>query len=226
MSSDIAVDLRFSTPIYSTRLEDFSRHASGLCEYVEQLRGTSAGVKSSNHAGWHSEPWLHVQSQHPDLKWLVEGVRLKAAESLKKSTGGRKGEIRVHNFWANVNESGAWNVPHDHAGAEWSGVVYVAGGTSADDEGEGDGATLFINPMPLAAQFGQPRTISYRVEPGLMLMFPGYLVHMVTPCTSSGPRITFSFNIDRAEPDPRGSVGREQATIPPEKMQSRVKIVS
>ena len=52
--------------------------------------------------------------------------------------------VSIGDSWANVNQNGAWNVPHSHAPTALAGCYYV------DDGGQGDlgegGGVAFLSP--------------------------------------------------------------------------------
>jgi uncharacterized protein (TIGR02466 family) len=93
---------------------------------------------------------------------------------------------------------------HTHPGSTWSGTYYV-------DAGVEEPTTAGVAPLYLldpcvgrAATFLPtllPSSFTVRPEPGLMVMFPSYLAHMVFPQEANGARISIAFNL-RREPFP------------------------
>jgi uncharacterized protein (TIGR02466 family) len=106
--------------------------------------------------------------------------------------------------WANVNRTGDYNKMHTHPGATWSGVYYVDTGDGGDSESEG--TPLYLSdPAPARTNIFFPQLLASNVmirpAPGLMVLFPSYLQHGVTPHGSDRPRISIAFNV-RKEPFP------------------------
>lgn len=94
--------------------------------------------------------------------------------------------------WFNVNQKGAENISHTHAGRHISGTIYF--------QGTGTGPICFqslesqYNIIPPNYPFNG--TIKYEPEDGDILLFPSYLSHWVEPNPSDRERINMAFNID------------------------------
>jgi hypothetical protein len=89
--------------------------------------------------------------------------------------------------WASVHGNGSSHLPHIHRGALVSGVYYVSCP-------EGAGKIIFEDPRGALPPFGN--RVIHTPRTGQMLLFPPWLVHHVTPTTStSRPRVSISFNI-------------------------------
>jgi uncharacterized protein (TIGR02466 family) len=204
--SNISVDHSFSTPICKAPLSGFVDHQQGLIEYIHKLRDTTKGIQSSNYNGWHSHRFLHKDVSNPHFSWFLKKLTGTIVRTLIKVRGQDKGvEIRFRELWANINKKGEWNVPHIHP-VHWAGVVYVTGPPEIEIETEKetgrphrDGDTVFQNPVEQATYFGQKSSLNYSAEVGTMLLFPGYLRHMVIPHQNEEDRITFAFNIDHVK---------------------------
>lgn len=231
MSADISIDFRFSTPICGSKLTGFDEHQRGLTEYILRLRETTQGIQSSNYKGWHSERNLHL-AKNADMQWLSRKISLNAIKAIQKLSGDEQGvDIRLREVWANINESGSWNVPHIHP-VRWAGVVYVQGessprkGADAQQLRINDGDTVFFNPVAEAAYFGQPHNANYHAEPGYVLMFPGYLLHMVIPHDTDQERITVAFNIDMVKLESQKRSEAKTIPIPPEHARPRVNVIT
>jgi hypothetical protein len=179
--SNISVDHSFSTPICKAPLSGFVDHQQGLIEYIHKLRDTTKGIQSSNYNGWHSHRFLHKDVSNPHFSWFLKKLTGTIVRTLIKVRGQDKGvEIRFRELWANINKKGEWNVPHI-------------------GRPHRDGDTVFQNPVEQATYFGQKSSLNYSAEVGTMLLFPGYLRHMVIPHQNEEDRITFAFNIDHVK---------------------------
>ena len=179
----------------------------------------------SNYNGWHSERNLHSDSD-PAVQWLVRRVNMGMIKTLQKLNNTTEGvDIRLREMWVNFNKRGNWNMPHIHA-VRWSGVIYIDGEETEPSDSPraramDDGDTVFINPVPEAAYFGQKNSMPYHFKAGDMLIFPGYLMHMVVPHKSRQDRITIAFNVDQVQfesqrkPPPKKVVKTTPASISP-----------
>ncbi len=179
----------------------------------EQLRArilaharADQGIQTTNLGGWHSANG-HLEFLGDLREPLFERMLLMANEATRQYVAerGLKPFSPQWSFvaWANVSNTGHYNLTHTHAGATWSGVYYVDTG---DTPGQRDSAALrFDDPAPGSAASFLPTVARFcpEVQPtaGLMVMFPSYLPHFVHPHRGSGPRISIAFNI-RREPYP------------------------
>jgi hypothetical protein len=68
-----------------------------------------------------------------------------------------------------------------------SGVFY------AQIPDQQSGAIIFEDPRGSLPPFGE--RLTHSPQTGEMLMFPGWLVHLVTSSMSTQPRISFAFNV-------------------------------
>ena len=82
-----------------------------------------------------------------------------------------------------------------------------------------DGDTVFQNPVEPATYFGQKTNLAFTAQPGTILLFPGYLRHMVIP-HEDDERITFAFNIDHVK-----KITAPQKVIPEEEQRRTVNVI-
>lgn len=113
-----------------------------------------------------------------DIKWSVQG-------------------------WANINRHGDYHTLHNHPHSYLSGTYYikvpdVQGGSRSDLN---PGAISFFDPRPQAnttAIMGDGQIDpEFRIQPvpGLMLLWPSFLHHMVHPNLSEDLRVSVSYNV-------------------------------
>lgn len=97
--------------------------------------------------------------------------------------------------WANVSPAHAFHVVHAHGGYSWSGVYYPRS-IAADEPG---GRMELLDPRANATILGVPDQgeIRFRAVPtaGLLVMFPSWMQHYVTPHRSDSERISVAFNM-------------------------------
>jgi uncharacterized protein (TIGR02466 family) len=106
--------------------------------------------------------------------------------------------------WANVSRAGAFNRPHLHGGSTWSGTYYVDPGDPPPEAENGTPLLLMASDPGRQTTFMPdllPMQIAIKPEPGLMVLYPGYLPHMVFPHQGNRPRISIAFNL-RKQPFP------------------------
>lgn len=97
--------------------------------------------------------------------------------------------------WANVSPRGAFHVVHRHGGYSWSGVYYPA----AIAQNDAGGRMELLDPRANVAIPGVNEHSELRViitpKAGLMVMFPSWLQHYVTPHQSDTERVSVAFNL-------------------------------
>ena len=107
-------------------------------------------------------------------------------------------------MWSNVYGPGYYHRNHCHPGSTWSGIYFVDPG-NPDPTNTHGGAVALINPNLGAPMSFYRAAIPMRYiihpEPGLMVVWPSYVLQMVHPYTGRRPRITVSFNV-RKDPYP------------------------
>jgi uncharacterized protein (TIGR02466 family) len=170
----------------------------------------SVGLQKSNAGGWHSGPG-QLEFCGDAGRRLVRHMYEMADEATRRTIAEIPSPPSISRWtfrwilhaWANVNGQGDFNRPHTHAGSTWSGTYYVDTGDSGDAEG---GTPLhFFDPCQGRANtFLQPVVpgrYSVRPKPGMMILFPSYIPHMVFPHQGARQRISIAFNL-RKDPFP------------------------
>jgi len=186
----------FGIPIYDKHLPAYSEHQAALIAYLHRLREADQGSVRSNQGGWHSSDDLHLKEE-PLLNGVMVSLLQVASACIKDFEGAREfKDIRMVAAWANMNEKGDWNAPHEHLPCTWSGVFYVdAGDGKRDDKRDLGGQILFFDPMPMGKEWKRPPNVSYQPVTGTLLLFPSFLTHMVAPYKGERPRISIAFNL-------------------------------
>ena len=203
MANQVSAEWLFPVPLFRKDLDDFPQRQAELILYVSKMREQDPGVAKSNVGGWQSNNLQHFSDE--PLIWLQQQVVQTATESLQHF-GKNKSRLDVHmdGGWFNINKADEWNTPHTHMPCRWSGVFYI----DVDDSpaGRRSGNIIFIDPIPLGPTYRNPINSFAIPRSGLMLIFPGYLTHMVEPHKSPRDRISFSFNFHTSHPtDPNKS---------------------
>ena len=189
----------FPTPVISDELRDAETLNAELEKLILERRAGDEGHQLSNRGGW--------QSQHDLVRWGGDAAKQLIRHALEladsHTSGGEAGKTRWRcEAWANVSESGHFNMPHVHSATFWSAVYYVSVG-----DGQGGELVLHDPRMPglimHAPQLrdrgpGPDVAAKFEPEPGLMILFPGWLSHSVEPWQGTGQRISVAMNIRAA----------------------------
>jgi uncharacterized protein (TIGR02466 family) len=94
----------------------------------------------------------------------------------------------LHNLWFNSNPNGAWNMPHTHPHAFFSGVLWVKAS-------EGSGELVLHSPQGHALYGLHHNVWGIPPEEGRVVLFPSNLQHNVNSNTTEDERISLSFNL-------------------------------
>lgn len=196
----------FASPLMSHVWSDAAELNDALCERILAHEKVSRGVPYTNVGGWHSEIG-QLDFCGDAGRRLIRHMYEMADEATRRVFMDSQQPVKpVHwtlDAWANVNRAGDFNRTHTHAGTTWSGAYYVDPGDPP--AGEAGTPIHFFDPcqgrantfMPLIV----PISLLIHPQPGLMLLFPSYLPHMVYPHRGNRPRISIAFNL-RKEPFP------------------------
>jgi uncharacterized protein (TIGR02466 family) len=198
--------LVFGTPVLRYVVPDTAEvnarlHDILLAREKQHPEFRTGKLNRSNLGGWRSEPDL-LRWPEPEMKVLrgwMEGAVEKMLGIMRQASGKSIEASYAVTAWANINRDGSYNVAHDHAGQHFSGVYYVSSG-KPDPERLLNGWFEFADPRPAASpapvpafEFGQKMTIN--PTPGMIMMFPSWMVHSVHPFFGEGERISIAFNV-------------------------------
>ena len=182
----------FPTLIWQADLPDEEKEVlKEMKDYILNIKDRQPdGVKKTNYGGWQSKSYQEYPME-------FHSVADKINQTIKNCTS-QIGvpELRLHNFWCNVNTFGDYNVLHNHRGAVLSGVFYV----DVPDENMGkinfersDDAAYYLPKLENYNNFTGERA-SYNPETGKVLIFPSWVKHSVDGSRSKQQRISISFN--------------------------------
>jgi uncharacterized protein (TIGR02466 family) len=196
----------FATPLVLLPVSDGAVLNTGLRQAIEQREKSHPSTSHSNLGGWQSSWDMDRWGGASAIKLLA--ICRNLANRITVDRDGKPTSLlwRV-NMWANINRSGQANNVHSHPGAYWSAVYYVDDGGIAADEALGGELELWDprGPLPVmytpdlrfagpgGAAAGAFETV--RPKPGLLVMFPSWIMHSVRPYRGDAERISIAFNL-------------------------------
>jgi uncharacterized protein (TIGR02466 family) len=199
------LSLVFSTPLSLRTVQNAATLNTGLERAILTRRQTYGGNRISNIGGWQSLPDL-LDWPEPEIKTLAAEVdhtvqqmwALPAALERRPRESQKRAAYQAYG-WANVNESGHYNMMHMHPGNHLSAVYYVATGKAALDH-EMNGRLELRDPRPAATYCRMPGAVGnesllIRPQSGLMVVFPAWIEHWVHPFQGEGQRISIAINV-------------------------------
>jgi len=176
-------------------------------EMSKLLRGlelSQPGQQYANAGGWHSGGNL-LETSLPAIAalrgWIGDALKsMVAATAELPEVKGRgtsfRGSFRL-TAWGNIIRRGNYHRHHNHPNSAWSGVYYVAAGSS--DPGSNAGVLELFDPRTFTEIVDVPgspygQRVLIRPQEGLMVLFPGWLYHFVHPYQGEAERISIAFN--------------------------------
>jgi uncharacterized protein (TIGR02466 family) len=196
MARNGQIEQVFSTPIFSHVLKDCASINAELLELILAREVKTTSPTKSNLGGWQSSPdfFNWAGSAVSNLESFVRcaldvaTIRITAPPILRAA-------FEVYG-WAAVNRAGHYNTTHVHPMATWSGVYYVDPGDGSPDST--DGYLEFTHPVVASALTFFPSVLpSARLiapKPGMIILFPSYMLHGVRIYKGERPRVCIAFN--------------------------------
>lgn len=191
------VDL-FPTILVRRHLEDFEEPTRDLIKLVREMDKANKSLTTE----YRDNNPLEVDRLGPN--WLRAQINDTVIRYLRHIGIDYAVNWQIH-AWANINRTGDYHDPHNHPHAYLSGTYYLK------IPGEGSARKQRADVRPNRISFYDPRTgfnmNSIRKDPyvdpehtvlptpGLLMMWPGSLMHFVHPNLSDETRISLSFNI-------------------------------
>ena len=188
-SSNHAMPLEIAARAY--QLRDGLTQGNLVSEHWDQAEHSSdprdwarAGVTSFG-----STESLNLLPEWANVTAFIEDF----AAEMTSSIGAH--DLKLTNMWTTIYPQGAFVPEHVHSNSVFSGVFYAQAAPQC-------GETVFHDPawvtktMYLKPGSRSPDT-KYRItpEPGLMVIFPGWLPHRSLPNRSTQDRVVVSFNL-------------------------------
>ena len=171
---------------------------AALEKAVRARAAAGPGVRVSNTGGWQSEPDL-FDWQEPQVQTLAAELD-RAIQQFVSFGQAAPVQLKIRRAgWANVNRAGDYNSLHNHPQQHLAAVYYVKAPTPGS-QGAPDGLLELRDPRPAAGVLGHPILFSaypmrFAPEPGMLVMFPAWVDHMVHPHHGPDERISLAINI-------------------------------
>jgi len=116
-------------------------------------------------------------------------------DKYSRNLGDEQGwNVSVENLFANIDKNGSYHRMHNQYGCDYSGVIYLKTPKNSGD--------IFMQcpfRSPWMSKFSVSTNQSYYKQitpyPGLLLIFPSYILHHVDPNQSDEDRVSLSFKL-------------------------------
>ena len=179
----------FPTPLWQVQIKGVDNDA--IKKYVYHLRDTTEGVVISNRGGWHSKDILEPIPEA--LENLFSNFQSFVNQYCVQITG--LNQLKIGNFWFNINSKYDYNRTHDHQNAVLSAVYYV--------DAEGSNIRNFIierddNMEFFAGKYkGSPICqLAHPITPltNFLFVLPAWTYHSVDANLEKQDRISIAIN--------------------------------
>ncbi len=188
----------FATPIWAQKVPELEALNDRFQEIVLARETPRPRNVGSNIGGWQSDHDL-MQWAEPEMAVFNEclGRALQEMTSATVSDFPPEMDIIVTG-WANIARNGSYTRAHSHDGSLWSAIYYVAA-ERPPPEHPYSGLLSLIDPRSGARtlpKMQEPFGYHFDVQPeeGLLVIFPGWMLHEVHPYYGDGVRISLSAN--------------------------------
>ncbi|MFE9687137.1 TIGR02466 family protein [Streptomyces sp. NPDC006285] len=182
----------WATPVLVTKHAGTEAVNKALLAEIRSSSGEGLLTIGVEHASKSNQEIL--RSANPAVGALLEWI-FAAAHTLNEAVLGEHAaaadETMIAEAWAVVYQPNGYHRLHSHPGSAWSGVYYVDTG----DLLEGTGLIEFIDPRTAAIGRDADPVIDVVPEAGMLVAFPSWLVHDVSPVVATRDRICIAFNI-------------------------------
>jgi uncharacterized protein (TIGR02466 family) len=200
VTEDRLVYWHFATPILRQKIDYADVAFNAKLEAIVAARRALLPESQvrTNHGGWQSSRDFFAWPEAP-----IERLRATVIEAIERITAHvQQPDMPLSEYafetesWANVSPAGGFHTLHAHPGFSFSGVYYVSDGAPKTASA---GRLEFADPrsntyLPGVEQFSVAG-LSFAAEPGMLIIFPAWLQHNVTPHDGSSNRISIAFNV-------------------------------
>jgi len=183
----------FGTPVWETVLDNIDNEA--IIEYAYNLKANKPGTTKSNRGGWQCYDIENPNQAYLNLinvcNNLVMDVHL--SMGLKENF-----PSYIEGSWININPPQSFNLKHLHPRSLFSGVYYacVPEGDCGDIIFHRDNLPLSYIPDYIVEEWNDltSGTATYKIQTGMLLIFPSWFEHSVSPNFTNQDRISIAFN--------------------------------
>ena len=186
----IGIEEIFTTPILVAELDlDLNK----IVDYCYNYKNSNSGRKISNFGGYQSNDIDLNDNLLIDLKNNVNNI----VSDVGRSILNLNNNLKISNYWFNINNYKDFNIPHKHSFSILSCVFYAK-------VPENSGRLVLTNdyeiPCYLETKFvmrGNKFNSTERIfnpKDNSLFIFPSWINHFVEPNMSKEDRISFAFN--------------------------------
>lgn len=191
------IHLFFSTPIWTSKINNFTTINQKIFEYINKLETSDTkDLQKSNLKGWHSPNFdLNIKEVKEYINAIgpnINEVVVDMGWDLKQQ------QVRIQSMWSIINRSDATNSRHIHGNSFISAAYYVKAPKNCGDIVFHDprNEPSYYHPQVSTPNKLNTNIVKITPQEGLLVLFPSYVYHSVEANKSNDERVVISFNID------------------------------
>lgn len=196
------LDIYWPTPIFKDHLSEISdEEMQNIIDHILATKESSTGRVYSNKGGWQSDDYYIDKETNPTIINLFDHIQKRLDMVREILELENRGSVQ-NNYWYNVNTKENFNMVHIHPGSILVGVFYVK---TIPREGD---VTFFRSNSLEDYYYASYRKrngtniiagsqVNYHPSDRMLLIFPGWLPHIVQPTNSKETRISIAFNVGK-----------------------------
>jgi len=183
----------FPTFVWDIFIEGIDNQS--IKNYCLNVRENKQGIQISNRGGWHSKELIYPLPN--SLETLFSNIENFCSDVCSPEIG--ISNLKVGNFWININGKYDYNIAHDHQKSILSGVFYVD--VPENNMGDihfhrDDNAEFFItSSVEKNSNSFNENIVSISPKTNQLLLFPSWIKHSVGRNESNSERISIAFNL-------------------------------
>ena len=200
----------FATPLTVFEIPDMDDVNRELTDRLVAESNTVPSDRRSNVGGWHSRTDLHTRSERCYQVLFEQIIKrvFETSEAIARENGQQLPQLVYKSHaWAMVMRKGHYTIPHDHSEVHWATVYYPDPGDADEKQYPDSGLLALIDPRhggrPIPGLDLVGQTFYARPKVGMLLIFPGWLLHYVNAYEGERPRVTIACNVTFALAPPQ-----------------------
>jgi hypothetical protein len=182
IAADLAINelpVKATIPVFWCSLHNHIQELSLARQAIDEIRVVHPDSTPSNVKAIYMSPWkshLLNEKLHPLVNLVTEVAEKTSELYLKANLKALNFVMKVTDCWGVLYESADYTMPHTHYPADLSAVIYLEAGENSAPIVFGDG-------------------ISVQPKPGLLVLFPGVLLHSVP--ANNDKRVVIAMNLNK-----------------------------
>ena len=193
----------FPTPVAAYHLRDCDTLNDDLRSVILKTEDSAEPNFQNVIGGWATTKDF-LSWDVPCIRELAAEMRTLLASVVESTTKGPDVPSMSHfrmESWANILRSGGYHAPHAHPNCFWSGTYYVSVGEVNKSTPLSGYIELFDPRSAIEGTIIPGSTFHKKCRlkpgPGMAILFPSWVKHMVHPFHGEGERISVAFNLLR-----------------------------